>query len=447
MGRIRAFAAPEAGMDFFKRRVDAANTFRSWLPGWLGRLVSAGIVSDDYDVRRRQTFVNIALYAGAFNAIHHTIINANYHFQALINVNIYNVAVAIIFLSAHRLHRYGDNFAAAVLVFIVGVAHLYIVWQFGTDSDLHIYLTLAGVIFFMFGIQNWRWWLPFLITSLGSLTVALFVLRDMGPVLPGDTQIRKVLSAQGFYNALIINAIMIGYALWALRRAELELQFEHERSETLLTTIIPERIAERLKSAPDRRIADHYDCVTVMFVDLVGFTPIARDLTPNEVVGYLDGLFRHFDALIDRHGVEKIKTIGDAYMIVGGLQGDRHQGAVSIGRLALDMLEAIHRQPPLGSARLTLRAGIHCGPAIAGVIGDRRFTYDVWGDAVNVASRMESQGIPDRIQVSDAFVAESRNAFAFEERGELNVKGIGVMWTYLIDRELTVRPPVNADRN
>ncbi len=292
------------------------------------------------------------------------------------------------------------------------------------------------MILFLFGIQNWRWWLPFLIVSLGSLTIALFVLHDIGPVLPDDAQIRKVLSAQGFYNALITNAVLIGYALWALRRTELELQFEHQRSEALLTTILPARIAERLKGAPDRRIADHYDHVTVMFVDLVGFTPVARDLTPEEVVGYLDGLFRQFDALIDRHGVEKIKTIGDAYMIVGGLQGDHRQGAVSIGRLAIDLLDTIHRQPPLGAARLTLRAGIHCGPAIAGVIGDRRFTYDVWGDAVNVASRMESQGIPDRIQVSDSFVAATKADFIFEARGELNVKGIGAMQTHLIERQI-----------
>ncbi len=116
MGRIRAVVAPETGMDFFKRRVDAASRFKSLLPSWLGRMIAVGIVSEDPEVRRRQTFVNIALYAAAFNAIHHTIINANYDFSALLNVNIYNLMVAAIFLSAHRLHRYGDNFAATILV-------------------------------------------------------------------------------------------------------------------------------------------------------------------------------------------------------------------------------------------------------------------------------------------------------------------------------------------
>jgi len=353
--------------------------------------------------------------------------------------------VAAIFFSLNRLHKYGEHLAAAGLVSIMCLGHLIIVWAIGISGDLHIYFTLASMILFLFGIQNWRWWLPFLILSMTMLIISLTLFDEVGPVLPEDTEIRRILSMQGFINALVTNALVVGYVLWALRRAELELQFEHDRSEALLTNILPVRIAERLKEGPDSRIADRHDRVAVLCVDLVGFTPVARHLSPEEVVGYLDTLFRRFDALIDKYGAEKIKTIGDAYMIVGGLEGDCREGAVDIGRLALEMVDTIAHQPRLGGTGLTIRAGIHCGPAIAGVIGDRRFTYDVWGDAVNTASRMESHGLPGEIQVSETFVEATGDVLAFEERGTVEIKGIGTMRTFLLTGERADAPTGNAE--
>ena len=422
-------------MDYFKRRVDAALKLRKLVPGWLGRLIAAGIVSDNADTRRRQQFVNIACFAAAFDALQHTIINAAYNFSGLLLINLYNVIVAAIFLSLNRLHRYGDHYAAAALTTIMCLCHFIIVWAIGIDGDLHIYFTFASLILFIFGIQNWRWWAPFSALAMIMLLISLNLVHDVGPILPDDPQVRRILSSQGFINALITNALVVGYVLWALRNAEENLKFEHARSEALLTNILPVRIAERLKAAPEDRIADKHEHVTVLFVDLVGFTPVANAFSPEDVVGYLDRLFRAFDTLIDKHGAEKIKTIGDAYMIVGGLEGDPQKGAVEIGRLAMEMVETIAGLPAIGRHRLTIRAGIHCGPAIAGVIGDRRFTYDVWGDAVNIASRMESQGIPGRVQVSGSFADATRDTFAFEERGAIEVKGIGAMTTFLLTGE------------
>jgi adenylate cyclase len=233
-------------------------------------------------------------------------------------------------------------------------------------------------------------------------------------------------------NMIILIAALLFYALAALHRAEVELQDQYERSEALIDAVMPQPIAERLKSGRGERIADHIEMLSVMFADLVGFTEAAHDLPPEEVVAFLDDLVRTFDALADTNGVEKIKTIGDSYMAAAGFDGRAEAGAVAAGRLALAMIEAIAHQPPLGARKLALRIGIHCGPATAGVIGDTRFSYDIWGDAVNVASRMESHGVPGRTQVSETFCALAGNAFTFEERGATEIKGIGERTTFFL---------------
>ncbi|MCB0811474.1 MAG: adenylate/guanylate cyclase domain-containing protein, partial [Flavobacteriales bacterium] len=206
-----------------------------------------------------------------------------------------------------------------------------------------------------------------------------------------------------------------------LDRAERELQREYERSELLLTTILPSSIAERLKADRENRIADSLDNVAVLFADLVGFTPAAAKVTPVELVDYLHRLFSRFDTLCEVHGVDKIKTIGDAYMAVGGLRQDGGPGVRRIGRLALDMFEVVAEETLAGHP-LQLRIGIHYGPVVAGVIGDRRMTYDMWGDTVNYASRLESHGVPGRIHVSQSYRDAAPAGFTFEKRGMLDIK-------------------------
>ena len=236
---------------------------------------------------------------------------------------------------------------------------------------------------------------------------------------------------QAMINAIAINAIMIFYALAALRRAEFELQQQHMRSEALIETVMPPSIAARLKSG-EERVADRIENLSVLFADLVDFTGAAHDLPPSEVVDYLDSLVCAFDALCETHGAEKIKTIGDSYMAVAGLQEEDIAGAIRIARLALAMLEMIDERPPLGNRRLKLRIGIHCGPAIAGVIGETRIAYDVWGEAVSMASRMELQGVPGRIQVSEAFHLLTASNFIFEERGTIDIKGLCASRTFFL---------------
>jgi len=207
-----------------------------------------------------------------------------------------------------------------------------------------------------------------------------------------------------------------------------ELDAERRKSERLLLNILPEQIAARLKEATTS-IADHFDTVSVLFADIVGFTPLSQRLSPTELVGLLDDIFARFDALTDRYEVEKIKTIGDAYMAAAGIPTPCAQHAHRLADLALDMLDEIAKIPT-GDADLALRIGIHSGPVVAGVIGQRKFSYDLWGDTVNVASRMESHGAPGRIQITEATHELISGVFSTEPRGVIEVKGKGPVNTW-----------------
>jgi adenylate cyclase len=405
------------------------------LPAWLERLLSVGIVSTDRDIVRRQRCVNVASFVTAANAASHLVFNALYDFQGLLPLHLYNAAMAVVPLMIPRLHRFGENTGALALAFLILVAHMFAVWAMGVASDLHVYYTLAGVFLLLIGVQHWRIFVFIFILCLAALLFALNFAPLDGFISPEDRQLRDLLSTHAMVNTIAINAIILFYALSLLRRAETDLQHQYERSERLLTAVMPSAIAERLKSGQEDRIADRIETLSVMFADLVGFTESVHQLPPEEVVDFLDQLVRAFDALCERYGVEKIKTIGDSYMAAAGFDGRGGEGAVAIGRLALAMLDVIGKQPPLGGRAPRLRIGIHCGPATAGVIGDTRFSYDVWGDAVNMAARMESTGLPGQIHVSEAFRALTLDRFEFSESGTADLKGIGVVRSYFLLKE------------
>lgn len=213
-----------------------------------------------------------------------------------------------------------------------------------------------------------------------------------------------------------------------------ELQHEKERSEQLLLNILPEAIANRLKSDPTS-IADSFAEVSIIFADIVGFTDMSSRISPVDLVSILNQIFSAFDRLADQHGLEKIKTIGDAYMVVGGLPTPRDDHAEAIADMALDMLKAIdnfnlNANFPELSGNLSMRIGINTGAVVAGVIGLNKFIYDLWGDTVNIASRMESQGIAGCIQVTEATYLRLKQKYQLEERGAIAVKGRGEMLTF-----------------
>lgn len=209
------------------------------------------------------------------------------------------------------------------------------------------------------------------------------------------------------------------------------LTIEQEKAEKLLLNILPPSIAERLKQA-HTTIADDFTEVTVLFADIVGFTEMSTRMSASELVELLNRIFCVFDDLVEKHGLEKIKTIGDAYMAVAGLPEAYADHTARIADLALDMQRAIKDFNHQHQEELNIRVGMHTGPVVAGVIGMKKFAYDLWGDTVNIASRMESQGIAGDIQVSDAVYAILQVAYKFQERGSIEIKGKGKMETYLL---------------
>jgi adenylate cyclase len=234
----------------------------------------------------------------------------------------------------------------------------------------------------------------------------------------------KIISIFAFW------VVMFGgiyYASFIGDKAEVALAKEHDRSELLLQNLMPESIAARLKNRPEEIIADSFDSVTILFADIVGFTPRASRLSPTEIVGFLNRIFSKFDKLAEKHQLEKIKTIGDAYMVAGGMPDARTGHADAVAELALDMLAITEKLSNELGEQIEVRIGIHTGPAVAGVIGTRKMFYDVWGDTVNTASRMESHGSAGKIQVTEEARKLLADKYAFEPRGTVEVKGKGAM--------------------
>ncbi|PZV16809.1 MAG: adenylate/guanylate cyclase domain-containing response regulator [Leptolyngbya sp.] len=212
-------------------------------------------------------------------------------------------------------------------------------------------------------------------------------------------------------------------------QAQQALRQEQQKSEQLLLNILPRAVVDKLKQL-EGSLAERFDNVTILFADIVNFTPLAAQISPLELVNWLNQIFSAFDRLAEQYQLEKIKTIGDAYMVVGGLPLPREDHAEAVMEMALAMQEAATRIVRKDGQEFQLRIGINTGQVVAGVIGIKKFSYDLWGDAVNIASRMESQGAPGKIQITEATYERLKHRYAFEDVGQVMVKGHGYLTTY-----------------
>ncbi len=304
--------------------------------------------------------------------------------------------------------------------------------QLGPETANHLFMIAAIIGFFLiFPPQESRLLLLMIVFATAGLGYLEWYFSSNSGLLdlPGDfLSIARGSSLSAF---LLLVIAITAYHYSVVNQAETNLEREHQRSEKLLLNILPKNIALRLKNN-EKHIADQIENAGVLFADIVGFTELSEKIHHKQLVMFLDSLFSKFDQLVKAHGVEKIKMIGDAYMVASGLDGDEGDHHTRLAALALDMIKSIGNHQGENVPSLGIRIGIHCGPVIAGVICEQKFAYDLWGDSVNTASRMESHGIKNQIQVSKDFYEMTRKTFLYETRGTIPIKGKGEMEVYVL---------------
>jgi class 3 adenylate cyclase len=348
-----------------------------------------------------------------------------------------NVIGAMVFAMVPWLQRFGELVAPLTFIGAAYVSVFASCLDVGTGSGSQFFFLVgACIVVLLLGIEH-----IVLATALAAVAAGLIIAVQF--LVPQNTGLQPAWAqSAGFVVTAISSVVMVVVTVWfALRdtaRAEAVMEAQYDRSETLLENMLPASIAERLKEPGRGVIADKYDDATVLFADIVGFTERASGTPPADLVRFLDRLYGAFDALVDKHGLEKIKVSGDSYMVVSGVPRPRPDHSQALADFALDMANVVAGLKDPHGEPVPLRVGMACGPVVAGVVGSRRFFYDVWGDAVNVASRMEATDSVGRIQVPEELYERLKDEFVLQERGRIDVKGKGPMRTwYLIGRKAT----------
>jgi len=264
-----------------------------------------------------------------------------------------------------------------------------------------------------------------------GLLFIIFAILNQGrsSPIPLDPEYLSIIRLALLFAVPVYAAVPCFFIYITFWRAEDEIAMAKAKSEELLLNILPEPIADRLKNSKEP-IADYFDNATILFADIVNFTKLSETMSPAKLVDLLDKVFAEFDAVADRLGLAKIKTIGDAYMVAGGIPESRPDHTEAVADMALAVMNIMQKDKRFDN--LNLRIGIHSGPIVAGVIGRRKFIYDLWGDSVNTASRMESHGVEGRIQVTEDVYVKLNGNYMFEDRGIVTIKGKGDMQTYFL---------------
>lgn len=344
----------------------------------------------------------------------------------------FTILIAICTALVPLLHRFGPIAAPVALILLVYVQAARIVLTVGTGDGVSLgFLLAAPVGIFVLGVE--RVWVAALLAVLGA-SLAIYLNITM-PYSTGDLPL-KALQINFTLNFVLNTATAFAVVFYVARqaaRAEALVERERDRSDTLLANILPPPIAERLKDRTgDAEIADAFPEATVLFIDMAGFTALTAATTPDQLVRFLNEVYSRFDALVERYGLEKIKTSGDAYMVVGGVPEPLADHAAQVADFAIAARAAMTGIADPRGRPMPVRIGIATGPVIAGVVGKRKFFYDVWGDAVNTASRMESTGEIGQVQVSPVTYHLLADQFDFTERGEIAVKGKGAIRTWFL---------------
>ncbi len=344
----------------------------------------------------------------------------------------FNIVSIAVFAYGSFFHERGHMRLALALGLTEVVLHAVLATLYtGFETGFFLFIFQDMAVVFLTPFFTTRARLVISSVLLGLLLGLFAVSRATGVIQPVEPWIADVFLVANLTYFSVLTCVGLNGLRQAIQTTEASLQAEMAKSEFLLQNILPTQIIERLKTDPEV-IAQGYSSVTILFADIVGFTEYASGRDPGVVVERLNEVFSRFDALTESHGLEKIKTIGDSYMVVGGLPSPRADHAQAVARLALDIVDAMEA---LDGTPDTIRIGINSGPVVAGVIGKRKFAYDLWGDAVNIAARMESLGEPGRIVVSAATKAALDGAYHFTPRGTTHVKGKGAMDTFFLESQ------------
>lgn len=341
---------------------------------------------------------------------------------------IVSYASLLIFYRSKKFEYF--TFTQLVMLLVMPFFMQWAIGGYEASSGIAIWAILSpiGALMILGTRQSTPWFILFgLLAGLSWRLNYMFV----GNTLPIPAHIKDTFFLMNIMGVACILYAVMRYFQSQKERTLHELSLEQARSEKLLLNVLPKSIANRLKDN-DMRIADSHEEVTILFADIVGFTKMTASMPPAELVDLLSQLFSRFDGLADQLGLEKIKTIGDGYMVVGGAPVSRDDHATVIAQLALGMQRELAAFNEITGNNLQMRIGISSGPVVAGVIGTSKFAYDIWGDSVNMASRMEKTGLPDMIQVSETTYQLLKAHHTLEPRGPIEIKGKGEVNTYLL---------------
>ncbi len=399
------------------------------LSGVFNWLAEAGTAGYDPETKRRLMIMNFIAYLIAATtfiyAIQHTFLDYN-KYEPLILLNLALIVTAVAVPLSHRINELLGGFVILVSEYF---ALLLFSMYLGHDAGLHVQLFVMGAApFVVFGLKRWRLILPIVAIALALHLYIEAQYPTEKALIETSPEILWGIYTQAAVTTMALIAACVFYSFSLVESAK-------EETDNLLRNILPDQIAERLKANPGEAIADNFDDASILFADITGFVTMARKMGAAQVVDMLNNLVSQFDALAAEHGVEKIKTIGDAYMVASGIPEPTPDHLERLARMGRDMLKAVTRMREETGLPLYMRIGIATGPVMAGVIGTRKFTYDVWGDAVNLAARLENKSAPGRILVCASCHEALHTLFDFEPRGAIDIKGVGLQDTWYLGSE------------
>lgn len=383
-------------------------------------------------IARRLRAVNVAALVGVVFTGAAAISQSLATVPGLWKTALVNGIVALALAAVPLLHRHGP-LSAPVAIILIGYAQIFALTMFfGSGTGVYrFYQVFPALVILVIGLERIRLAFGLAALSIVLAVIVQFLAPQDGGLLPPERL---------FYGNIVFFIVAGGilefsivfYAFRQVQRAEAAVEREQQRSEALLVNILPPSVAERLKGRSDATIADAYPEASILFADMAGSTASASDTSPEELLRFLNGVFTSLDVLVERHGLEKIKTSGDSYVVISGVPEPRADHAVALADLALDMRDTLaDLRDPKGRA-VPVRIGMASGPLVGGVVGTRRFFYDVYGDAVNTASRMESTGEAGKIQVAPETRVLLADHFELAQRGVIEVRGKGPMCTWFL---------------